>query len=144
MGDGRKELMIAFLPLRKLHSTSSPLLEALPCRLGTWNFALRSASLQPMTYSTGPHVPGHSVFAGLAVLITSLLPCQPIRQQLGVGWGGVSFQGSCFVLQRILVPSQRRLTERSRKGAGLSFLGLAAHPGKLGFGKGAACQPGRH
>lgn len=80
-----------------------------------------------MAYSTGPHVPGHLVFAGLALLIMSILPCQPIRQKLGGEGAGVCVQASPLVLERSLAPSQRQLrgeAEKEQASASWAWLSL--------------------
>ena len=44
-----------------------------------------------------------------------ILPCQPIKQQLGGEGAGICFQVSGFVLERSLVPSQRQLRREAEK-----------------------------
>lgn len=55
--------------------------------------------------------------------------------QTAVSEGKNLFPSPPFVLERSLIPSQRQLVERSRKGADLSFLGLAFSLGTWDFGE---------
>ena len=112
---GRKEVRIPFLPPSYNFTQPPPQPRKLHPAAGTCHVALRPASFQLMAYSTGPHVPGHLVFAGLALLIMSILLCQPIRQQLGGEGAGVCVQASRLVLERSLVPSQRQLRGEAEK-----------------------------
>lgn len=108
--------MIPFLPLSYNFTHPPPQPRKLHPAAGTCRVALRPASLQPMAYSTGPHVPGRLVFARrLSPVNYGILPCQPIKQQLGGEGAGVCFQVSCFVLERSLVPSQRQLRGKAEK-----------------------------
>lgn len=69
-------------PELQLHSPSSQPRKLHPAA-GTGHVALRPASFQPTAYSTGPHVPGHLVFAGLALLI--MASCR--ASQSNSSWG---------------------------------------------------------
>ena len=75
--------MIPFLPLSYNFTHPPPQPRKLHPAAGTCRVALRPASLQPMAYSTGPHVPGRLVFAGLALLI--MASCR--ASQSNSSWG---------------------------------------------------------
>lgn len=98
----------------QLHSSSSPAPEAtscsghLPCCfkacfLATHGLFHRATCAWPLGIRR------------LSPVNYGILPCQPIKQQLGGEGAGVCFQVSCFVLERSLVPSQRQLRGKAEK-----------------------------